>query len=71
MLTSFHWLIMRKTEKGNNSVTDFENFTKINQVIYTLDTIYEPNFMTLAQAVLEIFFHKLTLAYNEKNRKGT
>ena len=28
---------------------------KVNQVIYTLDTICEPNIMTLAQAVLEIF----------------
>ena len=28
---------------------------KVNQVINTLDTIYDPNFMTLAQAVLEIF----------------
>ena len=43
---------MRKTEKGANSVVDFENITK---VIYTLDTIYDPNIMFLAQAVLEIF----------------
>ena len=28
---------------------------KVNQVIYTLDKIYDPNIMTLAQAVLEIF----------------
>ena len=28
---------------------------KVNQVIYTLDTIYEPNIVTLAQGVLEIF----------------
>ena len=28
---------------------------KVYQVIYTLDTIYEPNIMTLAQAVLQIF----------------
>ena len=28
---------------------------KINQVVYTLDTIYDSNIMTLAQAVLEIF----------------
>ena len=46
---------MRITEKGDNSVIDVENFTKINQVIYTLDTSYDPNIMTLAQAVLEIF----------------
>ena len=28
---------------------------KVNQVVYTLDTIYDSNIMTLAQAVLEIF----------------
>ena len=49
------WVIMSKMEKGNNSVMDLQNFTKVNQVIYTLDTIYAPNIMTLAQAVLEIF----------------
>ena len=27
----------------------------VNQVIYTLETICEPNIMTLAQAVLQIF----------------
>ena len=46
---------MRKTEKGDNSIMDFENITKANQVIYTLVTIYDPNIMTLTQAVLEIF----------------
>ena len=30
-------------------------FREVNQVIYTLDTIYDPNIMTLAQAVLEEF----------------
>ena len=29
---------------------DLENFTKVNQVIYTLYTIYDPNIKTLAQA---------------------
>ena len=28
---------------------------KVNQVVYTLDTVYDLNIMTLAQAVLEIF----------------
>ena len=27
-LTSFHWVMMSKTEKEDNSVMDFENFTK-------------------------------------------
>ena len=31
------------------------NFLKFNQDIYTLATICEPNIMTLAQVVLEIF----------------
>ena len=30
--------------------------SKVNQVIYTLDSIYDPSIMTLAQAVIEIFF---------------
>ena len=34
---------------------------KVNQVIYTLDTIYEPNIMILAQGILEIFCLKCTL----------
>ena len=47
--------MMSKTEKGDNSVMNFGNFTKINQVIYTLDTICDPNIKTLVQAFLEIF----------------
>ena len=46
---------MRKTEKGDNSLIDFENLSKVNQVFYTLDTISDPNILTLAEAVLEIF----------------
>ena len=46
---------MRKMEKEDNFVMDLEKLPKVNQVIYTLDTICDPNIMTLAQAVLEIF----------------
>ena len=46
---------MRETEKVDNSAIDFENFTKNYQVIYSLDTICDPNIMTLAEVVLEIF----------------
>ena len=53
---------MRKTEKGDNSIMDFENITNANHVIYTLDTIYDPNIMTLAQAVLEIFCSQTYIA---------
>ena len=43
---------------------------KVNQVICTLDTIFDPNIMTLAKAVLQIFCSQLSLAYNEKKEKG-
>ena len=42
----------------------------MNQVIFTLDKICNPNIMTLAQAILEDFVYKLTLGYNEKNGQG-
>ena len=41
-----------------------EILPKVDQVIYTLDTVCDPNIKTLAQAVLEIFVHKLPWAYN-------
>ena len=47
-------LYREKNEKEDNSVMDLQNFTKVNQVIYTLDTICDSNIMTLAQAVLDI-----------------
>ena len=34
---------------------DLKNLPKVNQIIYTLDTICDPNSMILAQGVLEIF----------------
>ena len=44
---------------------------KVNQVIYILDTIYDPNIMTLAQAVLEIFCSQASIClYLEKTEKG-
>ena len=46
---------MRKTEKGDNSVMDLDNLAKVNQVIYTLHTICDPNIMTLVVAVLKMF----------------
>ena len=35
-----------KIEKGDNSVMDLQNYTKVNQVIYILDTICDSNIMT-------------------------
>ena len=46
---------MRKIEQEDNSVRDLQNFTKVNLVIYTFDTIYDSYNIILAQAVLEIF----------------
>ena len=44
---------------------------EINQIINTLDTIYDPNIMTLAQAVLEIFCSQASIGLKiEKNEKG-
>ena len=59
-------LIMRKTEKGDNSVMHLRILPKVNQVIYTLDTICDPNIMTLAQAVLENLVYKLIMRKTEK-----
>ena len=43
---------------------------KVNQVVYTLDTIYDSNIMTLAQAVLGIFcsqaFNGVIMSKTEK-----
>ena len=56
-------------EKGDNFVMDLENFTKVNQVIYTLDTICDPNIITLAQAVLEIFCSQASIGSNVMKMK--
>ena len=45
----------KKTEKGDHSVMGFKNFIKVSWVIYFLNTICDPNIITLVQAVLEIF----------------
>ena len=39
----------------------YRSLSNVNQVIYTLDTIYEPNIMILTQGVLEIFCLQCTL----------
>ena len=41
--------------KGDNAFKYFRILPKVNEVIYTLDTIRMPNIMTPAQAVLQIF----------------
>ena len=55
LFKSFHWVIMRKTKREIIQSWIYRILPKVNQVIYTLDTICDPNIMTLAQAVLEKF----------------
>ena len=47
---------MRKTEKGDNSVMGFKNFTKSSSGhLHLRHNICDPYIMILVQAVLEIF----------------
>ena len=49
---------MPKSEKGEIFQPNiYRILPKVNQVIYTLDAICEPNIMILAQAVLQIFVY--------------
>ena len=55
--------MISKTEKEDNSVMD--------QVIYTLDTICDPNIKTLAQAVLDILCSRASNVMKMRNfQKG-
>ena len=56
--------------KGDKSVMHPENCTKVIKVIYTLETICEPNIMTLAKVVLEIFCSQASIVLYEKKGKG-
>ena len=49
-------LYLEKQKREKNSVMVLKNIPKVDQVINTLDTIYDPNIKTLAQVVLEIFY---------------
>ena len=42
---------------------------KVNQIIYTLDTIYDSNIMTLAQAVLDIIRSQASVGLLQVKRK--
>ena len=60
-----------KPEKGDNSVMDFENFTKGYSGHQHLNTICDPNIMTLAQAVLsETFCSQASIGIMRKTEKG-
>ena len=52
---------MRNMENGDNSAMGLENVIKIKSCHLHLKYICDPNIMTLAEAVLEIFVHKLPL----------
>ena len=43
----------RKREKSQLNI--YRILTKVNQVIYTMGTVYMPNIMILAQAIIQIF----------------
>ena len=60
---------MPKLEKGDNS-NSFGILPKVNQVIYTLDTICEPNIMILAKAVLEIFCSQGSIGLQWESQKN-
>ena len=60
---------MPKSEKGGNS-NIYRILPKVNQVIYTMDTIYEPNIMILALAVLQIFYSQGSIGLQWESRKN-
>ena len=59
---------MPKFEKGDNFSQTVTEFCQ-NQVIYTLDTICEPNIMILVQAVLEVFCSQGSIGLQWESRK--
>ena len=56
------WVIMRKSKREIIKSLINRILPTVNQVIYTLDTIYDSNIMTLAQAALEIFCSQDSIA---------
>ena len=59
-----------KSEKGDNTAKNiYWILSKVNKVIYTLDTICEPNSMILDQAVLQIFCWQCCIGLQYKSRK--
>ena len=59
-----YWVIPTHNPKVHQS-------KKVKQVIYTLDTICEPNIMILVQAVLQIFCSQVPYVYHGKVEKGS
>ena len=62
LFTSLHWLILRKIEKGDNSVKDLQNFTKVNQVISTLSSVYTITYWLSVRLPYGDILHLLTYA---------
>ena len=48
----------------------YRNLQKVNQVIYTLDTVYVPNIMILAQMFLQIFCWQGSIGLQCMSQKG-
>ena len=63
--------MMSKTEREIIQSWILGILPKVGQIIYTLDTICDPNIKTLAQAVLEIFCSQASIGLqcNEKKMK--
>ena len=61
---------MRKLKREIIQSWIYRILPKVNQVIYTLNTICDSNIMTLVQAVLRYIVHKLPLGYNKKKSKN-
>ena len=56
---------MRKTKREIIQSWINRILPKANRVIYTLDTICDPDIMTLAQAVLEIFCSQASIGFEK------
>ena len=61
----------QKREIIQSNTVFYRILPKVNQIIYTMDTICEPNIMILAEAVLEIFCSQGSIGLVEKtSEKG-
>ena len=46
---------MHKSEKGDIQPNVYRILPKVNQIIYTMETVCVPNMMIVAQVVLQLF----------------
>ena len=50
-----HWIMISKTKREIIQSWIYRILPKVNQAIYTLDTICDSNILTLAKEALEVF----------------